>query len=251
MKFCPNCSEKRFNNANFCHNCSFDFKKAYAIIKNNQDYDEINLLEKIKSTNLEDIKKYIDLTSLRSGLKVILDLLIKKDIKKVSDLLEKNLISKFIHDLISPAEIEAIAFSDIKKVIDNDQYSNDVVEEMKKQHIRTWELILEGSLFILENERNESYPRIWYKKIDSCAEDTENINGLDIDRSLTIKHEGLGREYYYLLLKPKYNELIISIKEYLLTLPEGSRVEKTFSGKIKELKNINIINVLDFKKGSN
>ncbi|MGG4398927.1 zinc ribbon domain-containing protein [Paenibacillus amylolyticus] len=235
MKFCPNCSKQRFNNANFCYNCSFDFKNASEIVKNNQDYDEINLLEKIKNTNLEDIKKYIDLTALRSALKVILDLLIKKDIKKVSDLLEKNLINKFIHDLISPAEIEAIAFSDIKKVIDNDQYSKEVVEEMKKQHIRTWELILEGSLFILESERTESYPRIWYKKIDSCAEDAEKINGFIIDSSVTIKHAGLGSEYYYLLLKPKYNELIISIKDYLLTLPEDSRVEETLIGKIKKL----------------
>ncbi|OMD17299.1 hypothetical protein BJP50_16265 [Paenibacillus odorifer] len=68
MKFCPNCSEKRYNNANYCHSCGFDFKKAIEIVENNTvDYDEINILQKIKDTNLEDMKKIRDLTSLRSA----------------------------------------------------------------------------------------------------------------------------------------------------------------------------------------
>lgn len=29
-----------------------------------------------------------------------------------------------------------------------------------------WELIFESSLFILKYEKNEAYPRIWYKRLN-------------------------------------------------------------------------------------
>lgn len=234
MHFCPNCGKRRFRNSNFCYGCAFDFNKARTIVNNNQDYNDIDLIKKIKNTNLEDVKKFIDLTAMRSGLKVILDLLIKKDIKKINDLFDKNLLNKLIPDLISQEEIENIVFADLKKVIDKDSYSLNVIEEMQKQHTRTWELLLEGSLFVLKEEFNKKYPRIWYKKFDSCAEDTEKINFIDIDGSSTIKHEGLEEECAFLLLKPKYKELIFLIQEYLSILPDDSKVEETLSGKIKK-----------------
>ncbi|MEK5282582.1 MULTISPECIES: hypothetical protein [Paenibacillus] len=157
----------------------------------------------------------------------------QKNVNKINDLFDSNLISRFIPDINSAAEIKNIALADLNKIIKNDQYSNEVLEEMKKQHVRMWELIFESSLFILKYEKNEAYPRIWYKKIESCAEDAERINYLAIDSTLTIKHEESDREYDYLLLKPKYTELLISIKDYLLVLPADAQVEKTLLGKIK------------------
>lgn len=236
MLFCPICSEKRYKNANFCHNCSFNFGNAIKeAVKKNQDNNEIEVLKKLKDITLEDIKKYIDLTEWRGGLKLILNLLIKRNVKNLSDFFDGKLLRRLLPALISDEEIETLALADIKKIVENEDYPKEVLEEMKKQHFRTWQMILEGSLFILECETNVTYPRIWYKKIDSCAEDTEKINYIDIDNSLTIKHEGLGLEYYYLLIKPKYSELLVLIKDHLLVLPKDSKVEKTFIGKIKSL----------------